>query len=125
MCGRRRGGVAGRFLAARVCRGTHDARRPRPIVIEWPRWFDGEATAIAVAVERERPLLAPLFASDHSRIAVRRRIARRYDNGGSAAILFEGVGREGIGHGAAIGELADTAERIAGDAVAETFVFDI
>ena len=118
MRGRLCRGVAGRFLAAGVCRGMHGALRPGSVVIERPRWLDGEA--IAIAVERERPLLTPLLASDYSRIAVWRRFARRHDDGSAAAIFFECVGREGIGHDAAIGEFANAAERIAGDAFAET-----
>ena len=91
----------------------HDARRPWPVVSEWPRRLDRKAGAIAVAVERERPLLAPLFPPDYSRVAVRRRIARRNDHRGAPAIFLESVGGEGVGRDLPIGEPPDTAERIA------------
>ena len=69
--------------------------------------LDDEARA--VAVQRQRALLAPLLAADHRRSAVGRRIAGRHDDGGAPAILLERVGRECVGDEAAIGELADAA----------------
>jgi hypothetical protein len=54
---------------------------------------------------------------DDERIAVRRHLARGDNHGGAAAIFLERVGREDVGDKPAVGELADAARLVAGDAV--------
>src|SRR5262249_34756105 len=67
----------------------HDTRRPWPVVIEGPGRLYGEAAVIAVAVERERTLLPPLFAPYHNGLAAGRHVAGRNDHRCTTAIFLE------------------------------------
>ena len=61
-------------------------------------------------------MLAPMLTSDDGRLAIRRRIAGRDNDGGAAAILLESVRCEYVGNKPSVIELADAAGRIANDA---------
>ncbi len=100
------------------------SRRGRPRSIKTLRAGRIDDKARFPAPQRQRATFAPKLSVDHEGGAIRWRVALCDDDCGADAIFLECLGHFRERDQAAVGELADAARRVAGDAFADPRIVD-